>query len=241
MPHDTWDLIWSDEFDGSVPDPAVWVPEQGYIRNNERQRYTNDPANMFIEDGHLVIQAIRTGDPSCPYTSASLTTQGTMSMLYGRIEVRAKLPFGQGIWPAIWTLGYGEWPECGEIDIMELVGGPRSEKCWGDHIVQGSLHYAGEKSGQAAACFCMLPEGQIYHDAFHVFALEWTPTNLTWYVDGDAQMIVGIQDIPEFHQPHFLLLNLAVGGNWPGDPDDTTCFPQRYEIDWVRYYRQKEA
>ena len=120
---------------------------------------------------------------------------------------------------------------------MELVGGSRCEKTWGDHIAQGSLHYAGEKEGQRPACFCVLPEGQIYHDAFHVFTLDWTPSKLTWYVDDAPQMAVGIQDIPAFHQPHYLLLNLAIGGNWPGDPDETTVFPQRYEIDWVRYYR----
>lgn len=238
-------LIWSQEFNEPEIDSSVWNYEKGYVRNSELQLYTDDPANSYIKDGCLVIEAIKTGNPDCPYTSASLNTFGKKGFLYGKLEMRAKMPYGKGIWPAFWTLGQNirelPWPACGEIDIMELVGGENKtnatcpfEDHMGDNVIQGTIHYANEIKGLARAYeladsnFC---------DDFHVIGIEWTDKFIKCYCDGVVYNKLDIENLPAFHLPHYILVNIAVGGGWPGNPDETTIFPQKYYIDWIRYYQ----
>ena len=239
-------LVWQDEFDGADINRALWRFEEGHVRNNELQIYTDAPENAFLRDGCLVIRALRMGNPNCPYTSASLNTLGTQSVLYGRLEIRAKLPYGKGIWPAFWTLGANiedvPWPACGEIDIMEMVGGPERNEATcpfgdhvGDHIVQGTIHYADEQRGLQRAI--ELTGGKRFCDDFHIFTLDWTESCIKIGVDGLVYASYDIRDLEAFHKPHYVLLNLALGGAWPGDPDESTVFPQEYVIDYIRYYQ----
>lgn len=238
-------LVWSEEFDGPEIDRSTWGYELGYVRNNELQEYVDAPENSYIEDSCLVIKSIKTGDPERPYTSASLNTHGKKEFLYGKLEMRAKLPFGKGIWPAFWTLGVNiretPWPACGEIDIMELVGGTNKTfaTCpfndhMGDDVCQATIHYPNEKKAMQRAF--ELKDGN-FCDDFHVFGIEWTENCIKCYVDNVIYNKLDITDIPAFHKPHYVLVNTAIGGGWPGDPDDTTVFPQKYYIDWIRYYK----
>lgn len=238
-------LVWSQEFDEPNIDPSVWNYEIGYVRNGERQYYTDSAENAYIKDSCLVIEAKKTGNADRPYTSASLNTYKKKGFLYGKLEMRAKLPFGKGIWPAFWTLGENiqeiPWPACGEIDIMEMVGGTNTtyatcpfEDHMGDNVVQGTIHYPNEIKGLPRAI--ELPDSN-FCDDFHVFGIEWTDKFIKCYCDGFVYNKLDISERPEFHKPHYVLVNLAVGGGWPGDPDETTIFPQKYYIDWIRYYQ----
>jgi beta-glucanase (GH16 family) len=258
-----WELAWSDEFEGPAgtpPDPSVWTPEIGDGTANgipgwgnaERQTYTADPANLALDgDGHLVIRALEThgdappcyyGEP-CEYTSARIITQGALEVHYGRIEARIKIPYGQGLWPAFWALGndIGDvgWPESGEIDIMENIGREPS-------TVHGTVHGPGYSGGSGVGRGFSLPAGERFADDFHVFTLDWWPEALTWSVDGVPFSTVTPADLPRgarwvFDHPHFLILNVAVGGHWPGYPDDTTTFPQEMVIDYVRVYQEPDT
>ncbi|MDM7926582.1 MAG: glycoside hydrolase family 16 protein [bacterium] len=243
-----WKLAWHDEFDGAAIDRSRWgfrVDGEGG-GNNELQYYTGRDTNAFIEDGCLVIRALRetyTGeDGTRSYTSARLYSQGA-GWKYGRFEFRAKLPFGQGIWPAIWMMPllstYGGWAASGEIDIMELLGHEPSR-------VYGTLHFGGTypDNRQSGASFT-LPSGSFSED-FHLFALEWDTTEFRWFVD-DSLYSVKDQSVwyttaaprpAPFDQAFYLIFNVAVGGNWPGDPDGSTVFPQRMDIDYVRIYEK---
>lgn len=242
-------LAWSDEFDGGKLDPAVWDYETGYVRNHELQYYTDDGSNAIVSGGHLTLLAQRHDDgrPHA-YTSSSITTQHKRSFTYGIVEMRARLPYGKGIWPAFWMMGdepdaaIGEyrWPACGEIDIMEMVGGDRQA----DATVYGNLHWGTQNpyahfSADGEPHQYTLGEG-VFADDWHVFSLEWTPQYMAWYVDGHQFLKQAIDQpgMEMFHKPFFLMLNLAVGGDWPGDPDERTTFPQRYEIDYVRVYQK---
>lgn len=239
-------LVWHDEFDrGDRPDPAKWVFDLGGHGwgNNELQSYTDRTSNARLEDGCLVVEARRepwTGPDGRErdYTSARLKTQGLAEWTYGRIEARIKVPQGQGIWPAFWTLGTGfkgaGWPKCGEIDIMENIGREPG-------TVHGTVHGPGYSGGDGIGRQFQLPLGQRFTDGFHVFAMDWQPGKLTWSVDGRDYFTLTPTDLPKgsewvFDRPHFLLLNLAVGGNWPGAPDASTTFPQRLLVDYVRVY-----
>jgi len=233
-------LIWSDEFDGPSIDLSKWSFEVGYIRNNELQYYTdNDSDNAYIENGNLVIEARQEEMDGYAYTSASLNTKGKFSTLYGRIEMRAKLPYGKGMWPAFWTMGANYdtvgWPASGEIDIMEMIGGGKGK----DDLVHGTIHWQeGIQGHQSMAGTKQLSTG-IFADDYHVFAIDWAPDLVTWYLDGAPYSTAylytdAMKD--EFGKPQFILLNLAVGGNWPGSPDASTVFPQKYYIDYVRVY-----
>jgi beta-glucanase (GH16 family) len=249
-----YSLVWSDEFDrDGAPDPANWTYEEGFVRNNEAQWYTGDRReNARVENGMLVIEGRKerfanpAHDPGKPvqwrnaafaeYTSASLTTQGRRSMLYGRIEVRARLPQGRGVWPAIWTLGDNRsqvgWPACGEIDIMEFVGHTPDKTHATLHWQRDGKHVS---SGQALTV-------ERPWDAFHVWAVDWTETAMTfWFDDRQVQTFdVSRGNQPDgsnsFRKPHYLLINLALGGSWGREIDDS-IFPQRYVIDYVRVYR----
>ncbi len=242
-----WELVWHDEFDGASIDTKKWEHEvnaQGG-GNNELQYYTNRPENSYIEDGHLVIQALKehyTGpEGTREYTSARLRTLRKGDWKYGRFDIKAKLPFGQGLWPAIWMLPsewkYGGWAASGEIDIMELLGHEPNK-------VYGTLHYGGEWPDNVhTGTFYVLPQGNFSID-FHVFTLEWDTAAFRWYVDGihyqtQTQWHTKNAAYPApFDQYFHLLLNVAVGGNWPGDPDNTTVFPQKMIVDYVRVYRK---
>jgi len=245
-----WELAWSDEFNGpngSPPDPAKWAIETGGggWGNNELEYYTDRPKNVYQQDGNLVItvqQEKYTGSDSVArnYTSARLKTQGKFSQTLGRFEARIKIPRGQGIWPAFWMLGadIGEagWPKCGEIDIMENIGKEPG-------MVHGTIHGPGYSADHGIGEPFSLPAGQNFADDFHVFAVEWEPEAIRFYVDGHLYATRTPADRPPgtkwvYDHPFFLLLNVAVGGYWPGNPDASTSFPQTMLVDYVRVYRR---
>jgi beta-glucanase (GH16 family) len=241
-------LRWSDEFDGpagSAPDQTKWNYNTGGggWGNNELETYTNRTQNAFLDgDGHLVIKAIKetfTGADGIrrEYTSARLLTKGKFSQRYGRFEARIKLPFGQGIWPAFWMLGANidqvGWPMCGEMDIMENIGRE-------PFINHGTLHGPGYSGGSGLGGIYTLPAGQKFSDDFHIFIIEWEATAVRFYVDGNLYQTKTTADAAGkqwvFDHPFFILLNVAVGGNFPGNPNDTTTFPQTMTVDYVRVY-----
>lgn len=242
-----WELIWNDEFEGVSIDTKKWEHEVNARGggNNELQYYTSRPQNSYIENGCLVLQALKehyTGtEGTREYTSARLRTLRKGDWKYGRFEIRAQLPSGKGLWPAIWMLPsewkYGGWAASGEIDIMELVGHEPNK-------VYGTLHYGGEwpNNVQSGKSF-VLSRGSFAQE-FHSFTIEWDTTQFRWYVDGvcyQSQTKWHTTNAPypaPFDQYFHLLLNVAVGGNWPGDPDQTTVFPQKMIVDYVRIYKK---
>ncbi|WP_274365154.1 glycoside hydrolase family 16 protein [Paenibacillus thermotolerans] len=245
-----WKLVWNDEFDGGEIDRSKWDYDIGGhgFGNNESQYYTTEKRNAYIEDGKLVIQAIEEEYGGKPYSSAKLITRGKADWTYGRFEFRAKLPEGQGIWPAIWMMPtdmqkYGGWPTCGEIDIMEMVG-HEPNKVYGTlHMGNPHYYFGGNYT---------LKEGK-FSDDFHVFALDWTPEEMRWYIDGEMYYSTSDwytrknessekEPFPApFDRAFYLQLNLAVGGNWPGYPNDSTVFPQTFELDYVRVYQPEDG
>ncbi|MEK0316487.1 carbohydrate binding domain-containing protein [Cohnella sp. 56] len=242
-----WSMIWNDEFDGTDIDASKWnfVEGGGGFGNEELQRYTNRSENARVEDGNLIIEARKEIGGGEPYSSAKLTTQGKGDWTYGKIEVRAKLPDGKGMWPAIWMMPsddslYGNWPSSGEIDIMEMLGHEPNK-------VYGTLHF-GNPHAQSQQAYT-LPAGQSFADDYHVFTLEWEPGEIRHYVDGipfsrmndwyakvDGQASEYTYPAP-FDRDFFLQLNLAVGGSWPGNPDGAVEFPKRMAVDYVRVYQ----
>jgi len=235
-----WQLAWSDEFNGPNIDTATWGYEIGFIRNNELQYYTSRTNNARIESGNLVIECKRESFNGAQYTSASLNTSGKKSFKYGRIEMRAKLPYSKGLWPAFWTLGQNintvGWPACGEIDIMEMIGGGVGF----DDKTYGTVHWDnGGHQGNGSSY--QLTSGKLA-DAYHIYAVEWDSTQIKWFFDSVNYHTVNITD-PQFSElqaPHYILLNCAIGGSWPDSvgktPDATTVLPQKYYIDYVRVY-----
>jgi beta-glucanase (GH16 family) len=243
---DGFKLVWSDEFNGSSIDRSKWIHEVNAWGggNNELQYYTDRPENSFVRDGNLHIVGIQETytdiEGTRDYTSARITTQQTESFQYGRVEARIKLPYGQGIWPAFWMLGINinnvGWPACGEIDIMEMIGGGDGR----DNVTHGTLHW--EHNGhQYSGGSKRLASGNLA-DNFHVFAIEWDQNVIDWYFDDELFYTQPIfsQDKTEFHQPFFIILNLAIGGNWPGNPNASTVFPQEMLVDYVRVYEKDE-
>ena len=241
-----WRLVWSDEFEGETLDPAKWkrqVLEPGRF-NGEWQRYTDSSRNAYIDDGCLVIKAIHAGESHGPdqYTSARLHTPPENGWTYGRIAARIQLPYGQGIWPAFWMLGStidengGDtpWPQAGEIDILELYGSKDNA------VVEANIHYAGKSGAHAdmGAVGTRLEQG-IFADKFHVFEIEWDAGSIDWFVDGErfASAPIVAEEFSEFHEPFFILLNVAVGGRGAGPADNSTQFPQTMYVDWVRVYQ----
>jgi beta-glucanase (GH16 family) len=247
-----WRLTWSDEFNGpnrSGVDLSKWVVEvggQGW-GNQELEYYTNRRENAYIQDGNLVIEARRenytgTDGVSRNYTSARLKTAGKFSQAYGRFEARIKIPSGQGMWPAFWMLGddidKAGWPACGEIDIMENIGKEPS-------MIHGSIHGPGYTGGDGIEAPYKLSATRRFADDFHVFAVEWEPNAIRFYVDDDLYITRSRSDLRPrwkwvFDHPFFLLLNVAVGGDWPGNPDATTVFPRTMLVDYVRVYQRSE-
>jgi beta-glucanase (GH16 family) len=245
-----WTLVWSDEFkgpDGSRPDPAKWKFDVGGNGwgNDELEYYTNRPENSFIRGGNLVIQAQEesfTGSDHMTrdYTSARLTTQGLFAQAYGRFEARIKIPRGQGLWPAFWLLGnnFGKtgWPACGEIDIMENIGRE-------PFSIHGSMHGPGYSADLGITSEYKLPRGGQFFDDFHVFAIEWEPKVVHFFVDQELYATFTPSRLPPgmrwvFDHPFFIILDVAVGGDWPGPPDSTTVFPQVMLVDYVRVYKR---
>ncbi len=252
-----WHLAWSDEFNGpngSPPDPAKWTLEIGGNGwgNNELEYYADRPENVYQQDGNLVIKVLAekiTGPDGVTrnYTSARLKTLGKFSPAYGRFEARIKIPRGQGIWPAFWMLGADigsvGWPACGEIDIMENIGKEPG-------LVHGTLHgprYSGDHG--IGAPFGLGPDAaasdQNFADDFHLYAVEWEPQAIRFYVDDHLYETRTPADLPAgakwvYDHPFFILLNVAVGGTWPGNPDATSTYPQTMLVDYVRVYRRSD-
>ncbi|HEY3971625.1 MAG TPA: glycoside hydrolase family 16 protein [Candidatus Sulfotelmatobacter sp.] len=250
-----WKLIWSDEFNGangSAVDASKWTAESGGggWGNNELEYYTDRLENASQVDGNLVItvrqekvreeKSAGADGVTRNYTSARLKTLGKFSRAYGRFEARIKIPFGQGIWPAFWMLGDDiekpGWPDCGEIDIMENIGKEPA-------LVHGTIHGPGYSGEHGIGSPYALPSGRRFADDFHVYAVEWEPNTIRFYVDDDLYATRTPANLPKgakwvYDHPFFLLLNVAVGGYWPGSPDATTVFPQTMLVDYVRVYER---
>ncbi len=231
-----WMLVWNDEFSGPRIDSTKWTHEVNDYGggNNELQYYTARPENSFIEDGSLVIQARKEPYLTRQYTSARMITRLKGDWRYGRFEIKAQLPYGKGLWPAIWMMPtdseYGGWPSSGEIDIMELLG----HEPWKTY---GTIHFGtSPATRQQSGGSYTLPAGT-FAGGFNVFALEWDSTQIRWYVNDVKYYQASIG--PPFDKRFFMILNVAVGGNWPGNTDEFTVFPQRMTIDYVRVFRRK--
>jgi beta-glucanase (GH16 family) len=234
-----WVLDWSDEFDGLALDRKKWAIETGGNGwgNQELEFYTGRPENLRVSGGNLVIEARREEYGGRHYTSARIRTAGLVERTYGRYEARIKVPRGQGVWPAFWLLGadIGKvgWPRCGEIDVMENIGRE-------PNVVHGTLHGPGYSGAQGIGRAQVLDAGA-YADDFHVFAVEWEPRVVRWYRDGILYQTVRPDNAKGawvFEHPFYVLLNLAVGGTWPGAPDAKTSLPQQMLVDYVRVYRR---
>jgi len=243
-------IVWQDEFDGpsgATFDHTKWTADTGGsgFGNQELEYYTTSTQNVALDgNGHLVITAsVDSGHTCwygpCRYSSARLKTQGLFARAYGRFEARIKIPRGQGMWPAWWMLGANiesaGWPQCGEIDIMENIGREPG-------IVHGTAHGPGYSGANGIGAPFILPQGA-FADDFHVFAVSWQPNSITWTVDSLVYNRLTPANLPNgtqwvFSQPFFLLLNVAVGGSWPGAPDATTTFPQQMVVDYVRVYSE---
>lgn len=226
-------LIWSDEFNyNGLPESSKWGYDTGYIANNEKQYYTDGRIdNAVVGKGMLMIIGRKEGLKGYAYTSARLITQRKFSCKYGTIEARMKLPVGQGMWPAFWMMGTNisqvDWPKCGEIDIMEHINNVPT--------LYGTAHW--DKGGHVSS------GGTVPCDVtqFHSYSVTWDQDSIRWLLDGTRYFGVCIKDsvnnTSAFHKPFFILLNLAIGGFWPKDPDSTTVFPDTVLVDYVRVYR----
>ncbi|HEX2618735.1 MAG TPA: glycoside hydrolase family 16 protein [Phototrophicaceae bacterium] len=235
-PTSSWTLVWADEFEDPEINLANWTYDigAGGWGNGELEYYTDRPENARIENGELIIEAREEAYEGSDYTSARLKTQGLQFWTHGRIEARIKLPYGQGIWPAFWTLGTDidevSWPDCGEIDIMEFIGRLPND-------IFGTIHGPGYADAGVGGSITL---DQPASDDYHNFAIEWTADQIRWYVDDVEYFSATPADVPGdwvFDHDFFLLLNVAVGGEWPGDPDGTTVFPQQMKVQYVRVYQ----
>ncbi|RMH69386.1 MAG: glycoside hydrolase family 16 protein [Gemmatimonadetes bacterium] len=239
-----WQLVWQDEFEGAageVPDPTRWGYDIGTDWGNAQLEYDTDrPENATLDgNGNLVITAREESYEGRNYTSARLVTRDKFETTYGRFEARMKMPWGQGLWPAFWLLGANietvGWPQCGEIDIMEYRGQEPT-------VVHGSLHGPGYSAGAAVTSAYRLTNARFDTD-FHLFAVEWTPDEIRWYLDDQLYQVVTPKDTPGewvYDHPFYIILNLAVGGNYVGAPTANTVFPQTLVVDWVRVYQMSQ-
>ena len=254
-----WNLVWQEEFDyEGLADPEKWTQEYGFIRNEEAQYYTRERSeNARVEDGRLIIEARKEEYPNAAhdedsgnwrrareyaeYTSASLTTENRQYFQYGRIEVRARLPQGRGVWPAIWMLGenYRDvgWPRCGEIDIMEFVG-------FDPHTIHANVHTEAYNHAIGTARGDSI-EAEAPWDEFHLYGIEWDEERIDFFFDDEVYFTyekeadAGEAEWP-FDQPFYLILNVAIGGAWGGQQGiDDDIFPQRMEVDYVRVYERE--
>ncbi len=233
-------LVWQDEFNGTSLNASNWTYEIGTGNsgwgNNELQYYTSE--NTSILEGNLVITAKRETRNNSSYTSSRIVTQGKHDFQYGRVDVRASLPKGQGMWPAVWMLGSNfstlGWPACGEIDIMEMIGGVGRE-----NTVHGTVHWSNAGSHAEFGGSRTLSSGT-FHDVYHVFSIVWNENSITWLVDNVQYHVIDTSpaELDEFRNNFFFIMNLAVGGNWPGSPDATTIFPQHLIVDYIRIFQE---
>ncbi|MDA0314446.1 MAG: glycoside hydrolase family 16 protein [Bacteroidetes bacterium] len=243
--YEGYNKVWSDEFSGSTLS-SDWTFEIGDgcpalcgWGNQELEFYKKE--NTTLQDGNLVITAKRESTGTRNYTSSRLITKGKRFFTYGRVDIRAKLPKGQGLWPALWMLGENisevSWPKCGEIDIMELVGGSAENK---DGTIHGTVHWDNAGSNANYGGKTSLPFG-IFNDEYHVFSIDWTEREIIWLLDGVKYHVIDITPpgLDEFHKPFFFILNVAVGGSWPGSPDVSTIFPQEMKLDYIRVFQKK--
>lgn len=237
-----WNLVWSDEFNdaaGTLPDASKWTYDlgtgEGGWGNAELQNYTNNPENVSLDgDGNLVITALRNGNS---FSSARIKTQGLFAQKYGRFEARLITPYGPGLWPAFWMLGDNilttPWPQCGEIDIMELRGQE-------PHVINGTIHGPGYSGGNPITKQFALVNNRFDAD-YHIFAIEWDENKIDFFVDDFLYQRIE-RDVPSgewvYDQPFFMILNVAVGGNYVGFPTSETPFPQKMIIDYVRVYQE---
>ena len=237
-------LAWADEFNSGALDATAWTVEGGDgcpsicgWGNNELEYYTGRPENLFFQDGKLLIEARKENFSGKNYTSSKIVSRGKKTFKYGRIDIRAKLPKGKGIWPALWMLPqsnvYGGWPTSGEIDIMELVGHEPNK-------AYATMHYGPGPGSISINRGYTLPSG-VFNDEFHVFSMEWKQDQIKVFVDGNLFSTVLKADVGAniwpFNEQFFFIMNVAVGGNWPGSPDATTNFPQWMVVDYVRVYQ----
>jgi beta-glucanase (GH16 family) len=243
----TWGLVFHDEFEGeadNLPNASVWAFDvSGAGFGNQQLEYDTDrPENVSLDGlGHLRIVARAEKYLSNQYTSGRIQTRDTFTHAYGRFEARMKMPVGRGLWPAFWLLGADEgatttWPESGELDVVEYLG---QEPL----VVHGSAHGPGYSGANPITATYELPGPDGFDDAFHVFAIEWDEARIAWLVDGQVYQVMTPDDLPAgtewvFDHPFFLILNLAVGGNFPGPPDASTVFPQTLLVDYVRVYER---
>lgn len=229
-------LVWQDEFSGSTisNDWTFEIGDHGW-GNNEWQYYTNGN-NAWLDNGNLIIEAREEQFQGADYTSSRMITMNNQSFQYGRVDIRAVLPEGQGIWPALWMLGDNfqtiGWPACGEIDIMEVVGHEPS-------TVHGTVHWDNNGHVEYGNSYT-LTNGKKFSDEYHVFSIIWDDTSIKWFVNDIQYSEVSITPahMSEFHAPFFFIFNIAVGGNWPGYPDGTTLFPQRMIVDYIRVFEK---
>lgn len=246
-PTSEWTLIWSDEFGGTDVNTDNWefqigngCPDLCWWGNNELQYYTSRPINVRISDGNLIIQANEESYAGHDYTSARLRTYNKKEFIYGKFEARIKVPRGQGMWPTFWLMptdfAYGGWAASGEVDMMETRNIPTE--------IHGVIHFGGEWPFNTWTDGTYSPGGVDFSDDFHVYTFEWEPTQMRWYVDGNLYRTEnswwssgGPYPAP-FDQRFHILLNIAVGGNYPGPPDGTTVFPQQMVVDYVRVYHK---
>lgn len=233
----SWSLVWSDEFSGTALDQSIWTYEYGNSGwgNNELQYYTNDEDNVAVNNGTLKITARQENFGTANYTSGRIITNNKYEFQYGKVECRMKMPVGQGIWPAFWMLGANienvSWPNCGEIDIMEHVNN--------EPMMHGTVHWY--NNGHSY-------EGNSYSTdvtQYHIYGIIWDETKIQFFVDGNFYnefvYSSGNNSATVFQNPYFFLLNVAVGGNWPGNPDGTATFPATMEVDYIRVFQQLEV
>ncbi len=242
--YEGYKLVWSDEFNSPTLS-SDWTFELGDgcpalcgWGNDELEFYKKE--NTSLVDGKLIITAKSESFGGRNYTSSRLITKGKKSFTYGRMDIRAQLPKGQGLWPAIWMLGENidqvSWPKCGEIDIMEMIGGSVEDR---DRTVHGTVHWDNAGSYANYGGSTKLSTG-IFNDEYHVFSILWDRQKIVWLLDGVQYHVIDITpgNLEEFHKPFFFILNVAVGGRWPGSPDGNTVFPQQMKVDYVRVFQQ---
>lgn len=229
-------LVWSDEFDGTSLNTNYWTYEIGNGSNGwgneELEYYTDRNENISVSNGVLTITARNESYNGYNYTSSRIKTESKVNVTYGKIEARMKLPSGQGVWPAFWMLGQNigteGWPKCGEIDIMEHINS--------ENVTYGTIHWFDQNHASYGGSSHNIDVSQ-----YHVYSVEWTTSAIKWYIDDvqfwEANIENGINGTDEFHKPHFILFNLAIGGNWPGSPDSTTSFPAVMNVDYIRVYQ----
>lgn len=237
-----WKIAWADEFSGTEINKDWWTHEIGNgdngWGNNEMEYYTDAPENSRIEGGSLVIEARDDSWNGKKYTSARMITKDNKTFGFSRTDIRAKLPYGQGIWPALWMLGNNidqkGWPACGEIDIMELIGNHPSTSHATVHFGADSYKYVGDKYNISSETF---------NDRFHVFSVVREFSQMWFYVDDILIFDFSSKDTQgqpyPFNEQFFCIFNVAIGGNWPGSPDETTIFPQKMEVDYIRVFEKE--